>query len=225
MRLPLAQKVPQLADCLRSEPHLIVIDNLETIADFQTLLPWLKQLAAPTTFLLTSRQEMPSLALGETYDLQELGRLESLALIEHLATAKGVADVDAEVLYIAAGGNPLALRLAVSQMTMLPPRVVLDGLVSGGNDDLYTYIYRRSWTALDSTAQALLFAIQRAGDRAEWDWLSTVTQLSAADLLDSLQTLIALSLVQPHRAEAGRRTYAIHRLTSTFLRTAVLGWK
>ena len=39
---------------LREAPHLIVVDNLETVIDIETLLPTLARLAGPSKFLLTS---------------------------------------------------------------------------------------------------------------------------------------------------------------------------
>lgn len=41
---------------MRERPCLIVIDNLETVADYDTLLPELRQWVDPTKFLLTSRR-------------------------------------------------------------------------------------------------------------------------------------------------------------------------
>ena len=41
---------------LRETPHCIVIDNLETVADLENLLPTLTRLANPTKFVLTTRE-------------------------------------------------------------------------------------------------------------------------------------------------------------------------
>ena len=45
---------------LSRRPHLIVIDNLETLADVETLIDTLRDLANPTKFLLTSRTILKS---------------------------------------------------------------------------------------------------------------------------------------------------------------------
>jgi hypothetical protein len=116
-------------------------------------------------------------------------------------------------------GNPLAIILLVSQMQ------VLVSMRLGAAADLYMYIYRQSWRTLSEAAQSVLFTIQRAGDQADWGWLAMTNDLDPAGLAAALQSLLDLSLIQPQQDMSGRRTYAIHRLTSTFLRTEVLGWK
>ena len=223
-RLPLAHKVERLASTLRTAPHLVVIDNLETVADFQRLVPWLMQLAAPTHFLLTSRQTVPALTQVQTLELAELDRPSSLALIEHVAREKSVTDLDASDVYALTGGNPLAVQLVVSQMSTLPVDAVLGHVRTGAVEEMYAFIYRNAWSALSDAAKALLLAIQRAGDVADWLWLTTVSDLPEPLLRQALGELFDLSLVQPQRSGKAH-TFAIHRLTSTFLCTEVLGWK
>jgi len=223
-RLPLAQKMIKLNSALRDQSHLVVIDNLETVTEFETLVPRLEQLAAPSKFLLTSREVVPALSAVTNVPLTELNREASLQLIQHMAQAKQVDDVDAARVYALVGGNPLAIQLVVSQMQCLPAAVVLDGVRTGSTEEMYTFIYRKSWSALSDAARRVLFAIQRAGDQADWAWLQMVLDLSHQDQAQALRQLWNLSLLQHHHHRA-RHVYAIHRLTSTFLRTEVLGWK
>ncbi len=224
VRLPLVQKVERLATPLCSAPHLIVIDNLETVADFERLVPWLRRLARPTRFLLTSRRTVPALTDVRTVELSELDRAASLALIEHAARERGVDSVNPADIYALTGGNPLAMLLVVSQMRVLPAATVLNHTRTGATEALYRFIYRNAWSALDEAGKELLLAIQRAGDAADWLWLTTVLELDDGSLRRAMGQLTDLSLVQPQREEDAH-TFAIHRLTSTFLRTEVLGWK
>lgn len=225
MRLPLAQKVQALTDPLKKQPHLIIIDNLETIEDFAELVPWLMRLADPTRFLLTSRRVVRGLTNITTVQLEELGRNDSLALIDYTAQTKALSDVDAERVYQLVGGNPLAIHLVVSQMQFLPPDVVLTHVRLGTVEEMYAFIYRNAWSALDDDARGLLLAIQRAGDRADWEWLEMVSDMPARNLQRALTQLLDLSLVGMRHHSPQHRVYAIHRLTSTFLCTEVLGWK
>lgn len=222
---PLAQKVAIVGKRLRGAPYLVVIDNLETIEDFRRLVPWLAQLTDPTKFLLTSRESVPALTSVSTVELTELDQAASMALAQQVARTKAVADCDPEWLYTVVGGNPLAIILAVSQMTQIAPAVVLHEVSNGSTAAIYRYIYQRSWCMLQEAECEILLAIQRAGDRAEWTWLAMSSQLSEQALHQALQHLLDLSLVYLQRNEASERLYAIHRLTSTFLRTEVLGWK
>ncbi len=225
LRLPVDQKIDKLAVVLRKTAHLVIIDNLETVADFNRLTPWLARLAGPTKFLLTSREIVPSLMQVTPVALNQLDRQASRGLIEATAQLKNVGDCDAGRIYELVGGNPLAIILLVSQMQFLPPAEVLKNVQLGATKEIYRYIYWKSWRALSLPAQAVLFAIQRAGDVADWDWLAMVTDFPTGGLQAALSQLLDFSLVQPQRNNEGQRAFAIHRLTSTFLRTEVLGWK
>ena len=225
LRLPLIQKVDHIAALLRAEPYLVVIDNLETVQDFQGLVPWLEKLAAPTKFLLTSREHVPSLTTVVSVRLEELDENASLQLIQHIAAEKRIDDFEPFQVYELVGGNPLAIILTVNLMKDLPPTVVLESVQLGSTEDIYRYVYQKSWSALTDDAREILLGIQRAGDEADWKWLSTMMDLSDRDLQDALRHLIDLSLVQPQRTANDEHFYVIHRLTSTFLRTEVLGWK
>lgn len=225
LRLPLAQKVDRLATVLRAQRHLIILDNLETVEDFRQLTPWLEQLANPTQFLLTARETVPALTSISQAELNELDKTAALALIEHTAAEKDVTGCNAQDVYTLVGGNPLAILLVVSQMHFLPPHVVLEGVRSGSTEEMYQYIFWNAWSVLAEAAQEVLFVIQRAGDEADWAWLAMATDWPAGVLEQALRQLDALSLVQPQRDTEGQPLYTIHRLTSTFLCTEVLGWK
>jgi hypothetical protein len=225
VRLPLEEKIEKLAELLRADRYLIVFDNLESVEDFQQLMPWLLKLASPTQFLLTARETIPS---ANTFALVEIGELDykaSAALIESIAVEKEVRDFDPNAIYDLVGGNPLALILTVSQMQFLPSRQVLEGIRAGSIDELYTFIYWKSWSLLATEAKEILFTIQRAGDQVDWDWLMTTTEYALSQLYKALQQLLDLSLLMIQQDSDGRHLYSIHRLTSTFLRTEVLGWK
>lgn len=225
LRLPLDQKVEKLVRVLRADPYLIVLDNLESVADFHQVMPWLVKLASPTQFLLTARETLPSFNAMTQVEVGELDHDAGLALLHFVAEEKGVPDLDPEAIFAVVGGNPLALILAVSQMQFMPSQQVLEGLRTGSIAELYTYIFWKSWSLLEQDAREILFGILRAGDAVDWDWLTTTTEYSLARIYKALQQLLDLSLVQPQQDGEGRRLYTIHRLTSTFLRAEVLGWK
>ncbi len=52
------QAFEALRSHIKEKPHLIVIDNLETMLDIESLLPTLRRLANPSKFLLTSRESL-----------------------------------------------------------------------------------------------------------------------------------------------------------------------
>ncbi|MBX3015366.1 MAG: AAA family ATPase, partial [Caldilineaceae bacterium] len=102
---------------LKEVPHVIVIDNLESLADVETLLPTLQRLTNPTKFILTSRESLFGVAHLYHAKLEELSLPNAVQLIRQeaqicglpvLATSK---DSDLIPIYETVGGNPLALRL------------------------------------------------------------------------------------------------------------------
>lgn len=224
IRLPLAHKISSLASRLRSEPFLVVIDNLETVEDFKTLVPHLAALTNPSQFILTSREEVPGLTGIHYEPLSELEKEPAVDLIEHIARIKDVPNVPVERVYDLVGGNPLAIILIVSQMRRYPPAKILGDVASGALDVLYSYIYRRSWSMLSDEAKGVLFSIQDTGDVSDWAFLEMTTEMTPAQLRRALDSLLSLSLVQQQWTASNEPAYAIHRLTSSFLRAEVLDW-
>jgi hypothetical protein len=160
-----------------------------------------------------------------TVDIDELDKATAIELIAYTAANKKVMDCDEEAVYDLVGGNPLAIILVVSLMRHLPPAKIFKTIRSGETADLYTFIYQQSWQAISHSARALLFTIQRAGDVAEWSWLELTDDDQHIPLEETISELIDFSLVYSQSGENGDRRYSIHRLTSTFLRTEILGWK
>lgn len=218
------QQIAALSPILHSQPYLIVIDNLESVCDFEQLTPLLAKLVRPTRFILTSRMTTRSMIPIHTLEIDELKKNEALQLVEHMAQQKHVEDYDPETIYDVVGGNPLAIILTVSQMKHIPAQQVLGQLCSHAGDSLYRYIYWNSWRLLEPTSKDLLFTIQRAGDQADWRWLSMGHADSLPQLQNAIEELFDFSLINLRQRKNGNQSYGIHRLTSTFLRTEVLGW-
>ena len=232
--LPPAQKQAGLRARLKAQPYLVVVDNLETAADYRALVPDLQGLVHPTRFLLTSRHSLHEYPGVHNLRLDELSAGDSLALLRHEAGERGLAEVAAaprETLwpvYEAAGGNPLALKLLVGQMHALSlPRVVADLRQARGRsiEELYHYIYWRSWDLLDDAARRVLaimpLVAESGGGLAQIAALSTLDEEAATA---ALQQLAGLSLVDAGGTIEARR-YSIHRLTETFLLNEVLKWQ
>ena len=229
--ISLTAKLAALNDRLKAAPHFIVIDNLETVLDYETLLPTLRRLANPSRFLLTSRHSLQAHPDIGCHRLTSLSRADTIALLRQEAGVRGLsslAEAGEEQLiriYETVGGNPLALKLVVGQIGVLPLSQVLQGLREAQEkrvDALYTYIYWQTWHTLDEASRHLLLAMPLAQD-GDLEQLAAVTKLPSADLSEALQKLIARSLVNVY-GSLEARTYRIHRLTETFLLTEVSQW-
>jgi hypothetical protein len=229
---PLEQKHAVLNALLKKTSTLVVIDNLETMADYQTLLPTLLKLANPAKFLLTSRHSLRTYPDIFSWSLPELSQADVLCLLRQEAKTRGFTEMiqadddQLQPIHHVVGGNPLALKLVVGQMSMLPLSQVLDNLKQAQGqitDELYTYIYWQDWHMLDDTSRHVFLMMPLAND-GPLDQLEAVTKLDSAILSQALQQLVALSLVQVKGTLDDRR-YILHRLTETFLLKEAIKWK
>jgi transcriptional regulator with XRE-family HTH domain len=227
-----AEKMAVLTDLLKKRSYLVVIDNLETVVDYEALLPLLRKLANPSKFLLTSRHNLHAHSDVYGLSLQELSQADALALLRYEAKVRGLsalADAPETTLariYKIAGGNPLALKLVIGQIGVLPLAQVLENLkeVQGKKTEaLYNYIYWQAWQALDpaSREMLLMMPLAQGGTFAQ---LTTLSQFELDTLSQALEHLIALSLVEV-RGDIDQPRYRIHRLTETFLLTEIAQWQ
>jgi hypothetical protein len=226
------EKMASLTALLKKTPYFIVIDNLETVADYQTLLPTLRQLANPSRFLLTSRHSLQSYSDVHCFQMKALSWVDTVAFLKYEAkmrripTLASASKPQLESIYRVVGGNPLALKLIAGQIRIVPLQQVLDNLKQARGkkiDALYTYIYWQAWYALDTLSQQILLMMPLAQD-GDFDQLATVSKLEPEQLNEALEHLVNLSLVEVSGDLEGFQ-YRIHRLTESFLLTEVTKWK
>jgi hypothetical protein len=221
-----------LSRVLKQNPHLIVIDNLETLVDYQVLLPTLRDWANPSKFVLTSRHSLREHPDVFCHTLTELDQNDTLQFIKHEARVRGlsilanVSEAELKSIYQVVGGNPLALKLIVGQVAILPLSQVLENLKQAkvkDIDELYTFIYWQAWHTLDEISQRVLLMMPVAQDGPP-EQLKALSGLELSVLSQALQRLVSLSLVQVSGTLEERR-YTIHRLTETFLLNEAIKWQ
>ncbi|MCP4548034.1 MAG: hypothetical protein GY835_16335 [bacterium] len=232
--LPLDQKRSNLRAQFKARPYLVVLDNLETASDHSTLAPSLKGIINPSKFLLTSRYSLHEYFGIYNLSLDELSAQDSLTLLRHEAGERGLVDVAAasdkalSQVYQVTGGNPLALKLLLGQMhTLSLPQVVQNLCQAQGQtvEELYRFIYWRSWHLLSRDAQRVLSIMPLVAESGgELEQLSVLSELAGEQLMAALKQLVTLSLVNV-RGTIKVRRYNIHRLTETFLLNEVLKWQ
>jgi len=215
-------------------PSLVVVDNLETLADLEALMPTLIALADPSKLLLTSRKSLDTLPEIFPYRLPPLEEPDALALVRYEATARNLSDLAAapdeslHSIFETVGGNPLALRLVVGQTTVHALPTVLEALRSAQGrsvEQLYTFIYRQAWDNLDESTRLALLAMPLApADGGDLDFIGSVSGLEQNALMDALARLVRLNLVDHRRDSLQRSRYTIHSLTRTFLHEQVARW-
>lgn len=218
---------------LAHAPHLIVIDNFETVLDPHTLLPLLTSLANPSKFILTSRQRLIGEPCIHLHPVPELSAAHALALVrqaaeEHeLGALAACADEDLLPIYQAVGGNPLALLLVVGQTHVRPLHAVLRDLAAVPtlpSATLFSYIYRQAWDGLaPSDRQVLLAVCSTQVTDLDAGSLGALCGLEPGATVAALQRLIQANLVLMD-ADLHTCRYRVHALTYRFLQTMATGW-
>lgn len=227
------KQLTELHALLKDSPHLIVVDNLETVADVEELLPVLKKLADPSRFILTSRI-MPSARMSIfQVKVPELSEEDSLELIRQEARWSNLSELaeapieEIRPIFEAVGGNPLALRLIVGQNHCHPLQGILADVKtakSATTQNLYSFIYRTAWHSLAPHCQQVLKNMLLANPRGDdIAYIADVSDMPVDAVRTGLNDLVRLNLVDA-RGGLNERRYSIHGLTRSFLHEEVIGW-
>ncbi len=221
-----------LTRLLKEQPYLVVIDNLETVIDYEALLPYLRQVVNPSKVLLTSRLSLKAQPDVYCLSLGELNLAAALALLRYQAEIRGIislgqaSETQLEKIYEVVGGNPLALKLVIGQIIYLPLPQALKNLQQARGrsvHELYTYIYWQAWQMLTPFSRQLLLILPLC-PQSTFAELLELSTLPEADLRPALRQLIALSLLEVG-GDLAEPDYRLHRLTETFLLNEVLKWQ
>ncbi len=225
-RQPQAPKLQGLKTFLKEHPCLLIIDNLETVADYRGLALQLRELLSPSKCLLTTRYSLRGEAGIYIHPLTGLPLEDTLALVRYEAELQGLHDLvaatDAELTAIhqATGGNPLAVKLVIGQTHTFPLGAVLQQLeqmAGQPTENLLTFMHHAAWEALPTNccqvAQALTLVPASGG---ELEQLAAAAALSAGETADCLARLAQYSLIIV-RGDLQTRRYALHPLTRHFI--------
>ena len=213
-----------IAQLLRQQCYLVLVDNLETAENADALVTHLRNLLGASRAIVTSRRQVRH-DFVKAHTLKELTREDSLFFLRkdleqrrveqlmHASEEKLVA------IHTVTGGAPLALKLVVAQARFLDLDVVLRRLSKAGSK-LYSFIYRQSWEQLSLVAQKILIYIGRTViTTIGWEELATVGMEiaeSEEQLLASIDELVAYSLLEVSLV-ANQVRYGTHQLTRQFV--------
>ncbi|MCB0211830.1 MAG: hypothetical protein KDJ52_20995 [Anaerolineae bacterium] len=227
-----SEKKAALVEFLKETPYLITVDNLETLEDYQAILPTLHHLTNPSKIVLTSRFSLRTRSGIFTVTLDELSRPDAMQLIRDEAQVRNLPAIGSSPdstlhdIYTVVGGNPLALKLIVGQIAVLALDHVLENLKQAQGKDiqeLYNFLYWQAWHLLSPTSQQV-FLVMPLTEHGTLDQLAAIAQLEPFQVGQALQQLAELSLVQIRGDDLNKRRYSIHALTETFLLNEALAW-
>lgn len=212
---------------LRKRRCLVVIDNLETVADLQELIPAIQKMQKPTKFLLTSRLRLLDRPGIYSSSLRELDLEAAIKLVQIEARRAGFGDFasatreDLQTIYETVGGNPLALKLVVGQLRFYSLATVLQRLGEKPQekqaDGLFEYLFTEIWESLNDECKQILLALTQAGESGfTLSHIVDITSLAQPLVGENLEKLVLLSLLDLSGSFLDRR-YRLHRITELFL--------
>jgi len=227
--LPTPEKQAAIARRLAERPTLLVVDNLDTVADGRALLDLLQQLARTpgTRVLITSRHRLENFDPLSSVHVQPLSVEDTLALVRHIAAERGLDELanasDAQLGPIASvvKGQPLAAKLVTGLASKQPLDQVFQHLQQPEHQGecFYSAIHRHLWDLLSQDARQVLFSLPHmAQTGALPDDLLAVSGLTSEALAPGLAELTRCSLVEQVGSDAGMDLrYRLHPMTRYIL--------
>lgn len=225
---PVAERLDGLAAALANRRALVVVDNLETVSEYQQLVPALANLAGSSRFLITTRHTLRNFPYVRVIPLNELTRDVAFEFLNSELERRG-RSITIQVeqfsqLYETIGGIPLVLKLAAAQLMLrsLPDLIESIRGACHGIDGLFHYLYRQTWDNLSDTSRRLLLSFLTADPEGEdLEYLLSMSGQSGDQFYAALQELDQFSLLEVG-GDVVRPLYRLHRLTVTFLQTDIL---
>ena len=230
----LQKALDRLQVFLQQSRYFIVLDNLETLGQGESLLSIIRRFEPYTQFLLTSRKSLATQPGVYQFNVPPLTAGASIALMRYEANKRNAvslmnaSDDDLMAVYEKVGGNPLALRLVVGQSLLFSLPTILDDITLARGKSvgqLYEYLFRWAWNNLDESEQLVLLAMPLLPpEGGSFEQIVAVTGLDSSIVHDALAKLISQSLVE-HRLDMQQSHYAVHGLTRVFVQEQAAQWR
>ena len=221
-----AEKLIGVKAFLKARPNLVIMDNLETVNDYRTLVIHLRELMNPSKFLLTTRYSLRGESDVYIVPLQGLSLENTAQLVRYEAETQGLLELASapdsvlESIYTVTRGNPLATKLVVGQVHTFALSTVLARLREVADRpiaDLLDFLYADAWRILDQKQrQVLQVMLLTADGGGHIEQISTAAGLDMGEATSCLHRLVTLSLVNVTGGLHERR-YVLHQLARTFV--------
>jgi hypothetical protein len=226
-QMPADQKLVAVKYLLANKRVLVVMDNLETVPESESLVASIFQILGQSKLLITSRHRVKHERVF-TLDLGGFPEDEGVTFLREESRERGIEAVaqagreSLVVIHQVTGGAPLAMRLVVGQMSRQPMDAVLDTLkeaaFKGPDYPFYRFIYQHSWEMLEMNARMALvdMSVFPPITGGAMDDVQAVSQVEPPAFWSAMDQLVMLSLVDK-TGPAGRERFALHPLTHYFI--------
>ncbi len=222
---------------LNDNKVLIVMDNMETVQNRDEIVYEINQLLGnKSKIIITSRYQINNPNIF-TIPLGGLSIDEGRQYLftytnNHYAThvIHEAPDPALDKIILDTGGSPLAMRLALGQMTKVPFNNVMNNLVavpySDANYNFYRFMYGQTWKEINDDDRLIWVGMSSypAGTGASVEAVSTVFVKKRNTPVEIFQTaiqkLLDMSIVNLVGQIKNQR-YALHQLTRNFARSDI----
>lgn len=228
MKMPLDQKALDVEALLREKSILVIIDNHETMND-PDLNTWIeKKIPGPSKVMITSRAS--SWRNAQAIALQGMEDAEAIALIRNHcyrqalhSLAKAPFETLLPLVKVTAG-NPKAIELALGHIKRggLSFEEVVDHLhrASESVNDVFNYLYERSWDKMKPDARYVLMVMPFFVDPVKRSALDVASGLSGFRMKNAIEALVEFMFLDADQeALITSRFYRTHPLTRAFALT------
>lgn len=205
-----------LQEILANQPTLIIVDNVENLADQSDTIGFLGCLPPSVKVIIGSRVRLG--LEGEAIKLEPLTAMESVELIEHQAKNQNlpIAAAQIKLIHRSTKGLPLAITYLIGSLSTTGETVLNEPLA---DTDLPLYCFERAISQLkaipDAVAYQLLLSLSLFPDGA-----------SSQAIAHTLGSSIPCAQISPALQELYRRTltfslaperYNLHSLTQEYV--------
>ncbi len=226
-KLPLEKKTAAVQHLLANKRILIVMDNLETVAQSEVVVDNIFQILRKSKVIITSRHRIEH-EQTFTMNLSGLSLDDGVSFLKEYSRERGIAVIGQAKpstlvdIHQITGGAPLAMKLVVGQIANQPMSVVLTALklvsFKGQDYEFYRFIYQHSWELLDEPSRMVLvemsvFPPTEGGALTD---VQEVSQLAPSDFWSAMNLLVLMSLVDK-TGQVDQERFALHSLTHYFI--------
>lgn len=212
------EQIEQIQDSLNRQPTLLIVDNLETLEDWRSILAFLYDLPSTVKVVITSRQQFSFQAIR----LEPLPSTESFSLIEQQAQSKRVVlgPADVQALHHYTSGVPAAIVYAVGQLAAGYPVQHLPSRLTLAVGDYAHFYFQSSMSLLQGTLpHYLLMSLALSPGSASPEAIAHIA--GSDNLTQSMEGLAQLQQLSLVNHQSGRysilaltREYALAELTT-----------
>ena len=200
---------------------IIVLDNINHREDYKIINKFIdKHFLHNSKVIYTSRYRPITESEVDEIRISEIEEKYFKKFFKELVNTSNIDDTISQEFYKIIGGNPLAIKVTTSLINIFSPEILLENFSKikiDSVEDMFNFIFSKSWEALNINAQKCLMSIPVFQDNSiTIKEIADIAAISLADVINSISILYERSLIEV-RGSFIEKDYGIHFLTYTFL--------